>query len=134
MGTLIVIAALVSTGCYQSRGGSDAGGGGTDGGGVVTDSGGVGTDGAVSDAVTFCMDQRFWECRRDQFAGRITDAEFEACVAPTAMICAGSAWPAGCRPTPQQTDACLMLLQRLDLADVPTAELYSTYAECDLCP
>ena len=97
--------------------------------------GNVGGCGTVSsaDARQFCTDKEFWECRRDQFAGRISAEEYDACLAAVTPTCTGFAWPAMCTPTEGQTAACVTILQRGDLAPLTTTELYATYTECNIC-
>lgn len=95
--------------------------------------GGCGQQPPIADAVQFCNDQRWWQCRRDNVFGRLTDEEFSACIAPIEAECAGAAWEAGCNPTQDQADACIMLLMRADLGNLTNEELLSTYGECNLC-
>lgn len=96
--------------------------------------GGCGSAPAVSSPRTFCTDREFWKCRRDQYAERIDDATADACYRAIEGTCSGfNAWPAGCAPTPAQTDACINLLQRADRSSIPTPELLATYTECNLC-
>lgn len=88
----------------------------------------------AADAEAACTDRGFWLCRRDQFAGRITDAEFVACRDPLTAMCAGAAWPSGCEPSQAEVDGCVMLLQRGDLAYLTNDELLTMYDDCNLCP
>jgi hypothetical protein len=111
MGTMAALVSVLSSGCYMN----------------------VGDGEPAADAGQFCIDQSFWECRRDQFAGRITTEEFDLCISSALSRCDDIAWPAGCRPTEDQAADCITLLQRGDLASITTAELYATYTECNLC-
>lgn len=95
--------------------------------------GGCSSTTAVANANQFCIDRSFWECRRDQFARRITDEQYNQCLVAIDAACSGFAWPAGCAPTPPQGEACLLLLQRTDLASIPTPELLTMYPDCNLC-
>jgi len=122
IGMIALLAAVLATGCYRSNSNSDAGN---------EQDAWVGED---ADARQFCVDQGFWECRRDQFAGRITTEEFNTCISSIMPRCEGFAWPAGCRPTEFEASACITILQRGDLAPITTDELYAMYTECDLCP
>lgn len=88
----------------------------------------------LADAETFCNDRELSLCGRDQFASRITDAEYDACVAAAPAMCAGAAWPTLCEPTMSDADACVVLLQRGDLAPLTNAELLAMYDDCNLCP
>lgn len=96
--------------------------------------GGCGSTNQAVSAPQHCTDQEFWLCRRDQYAGRIDQTEFNACVQAIPGTCDGAAWPAGCAPTPAQSDACLLLLQRQDLAHLTYGELQAMYDTCNLCP
>lgn len=93
-----------------------------------------GDAGPPADAEQFCTDRFFWECRRDQFAGRIDDEEFNACIETVGPRCEGFGWVPGCAPSQAEADACITILQRGDLAALTTAELYAMYPDCDLCP
>ncbi len=95
--------------------------------------GGCGTV-PVADSRGFCVDKRDAECRRDHFAGRIDDVERDQCLREIETRCTGSAWPPGCSPTVDQTEACLTILLRMDLASIPTDELLDVYSECNVCP
>jgi hypothetical protein len=95
--------------------------------------GGCGQQPPVADAVDFCNDRRWWECRREQFGGRLTDEEFAACIAPIEGQCAGAAWEGTCQPTQEQADACILLLQRADRVQIPIDELLAEYGDCNLC-
>ncbi len=95
--------------------------------------GGCASTTAVASPRQFCTDRSFWECRRDQFAGRITDEQYAQCLAAIEGGCSAFVWPPGCTPTPPQADACLLLLQRTDLASTPTPQLLMTYPDCNLC-
>jgi hypothetical protein len=97
--------------------------------------GNVGGCGTVSnaDARQFCSDKEFWECRREQFAGRMSTEEFNVCVGAVMATCTGFAWPAECTVTQGQADACVTILQRTDLTRLNVAELYATYTECNIC-
>lgn len=94
--------------------------------------GGCGTV-STADARQFCTDREFWECRRDQFAGRISNEQFNTCVGEVMATCTGFAWPAECAPTQPQADACITILQRGDLATLTTLDLYTEFDECDIC-
>lgn len=96
--------------------------------------GGCGGGAGGANAVAHCTDVSFWRCRRDQFAGRIDDAQFNQCLAPINMVCASRAWPAGCMPTEAQSEACITLLQRGDIANLTNEEIDTMFSECDLCP
>jgi hypothetical protein len=87
-----------------------------------------------ADAEAFCTDRGFWLCRRDQFAGRVTDEQFLLCRDALAPMCAGAAWPGGCEPTTFEADACISLLQRGDLAALTNDEILTMYDDCNLCP
>lgn len=95
--------------------------------------GGCGSTAAVANPGQHCTDFEFWKCRRDQFAGRINNTQFNDCVARVDDTCSAAAWPAGCYPTPAQSNACVLLLQRTDLANLTNDQLLSTYDECNLC-
>ena len=95
--------------------------------------GGCGAGTQTANAATHCRDRRFWLCRRDHFAGRIDDAEFAACLQPIEEGCQGASWPPGCMPTPSQSEACIMLLQRGDLATLTNEQLLAMYPDCQLC-
>lgn len=86
-----------------------------------------------ADARAFCADRRFWECRRDQFAGRIDDAQFGSCLQRIETQCSGFVWPAGCSPTQGQAEGCVFLLANAELASIPTSELVTMYSDCNLC-
>ena len=96
--------------------------------------GGCGGGASVANPVQHCRDEQFWRCRRDQFAGRIDDVQFNQCLAPIEASCSGRAWPPGCGPTPAQSEACITLLQRGDLATLTNEQLDMMFSECDLCP
>jgi len=95
--------------------------------------GGCGQEPPIADAAEFCNDKRWWQCRRDNVFGRLSDEEFTACITPIESECAGASWESGCTPTQQQADACLTLLQRADLGNLTNEELLSTYGDCNLC-
>jgi hypothetical protein len=96
--------------------------------------GGCGAGSTVADPAQHCTDKQFWLCRRDQFAGRISDGEFVACRDAVAGMCGGATWPAGCMPSRAQSEACINLLQRGDIAHLTNPEILSMYADCNLCP
>lgn len=87
----------------------------------------------VADARQFCVEQGYWECRRDYIAGRTTQQEEADCHRELETRCAGRAWPPGCLPSVDQTEVCFQLLRRMDLAQLTTEELYELYTECDIC-
>ncbi len=120
---MIAVLVVLSSGCYDSRQLLPDG--------AVASSGDAGP---LADARQFCTDRSFWECRRDQFAGRVGNEEFNACVESVSARCEGFAWPAGCTPTQADADACITILQNAELAALTTAELYATYTECNFCP
>ncbi len=96
--------------------------------------GGCGSTTPVADPRQFCVDFEFWKCRRDEFAGRLSAEQAQDCYASVEGRCSGSnAWPAGCSPTPAQTQACINILMRQDLAGIATPELLTTHDECTLC-
>jgi hypothetical protein len=86
------------------------------------------------EAPQHCTDEEFWKCQRDRFAGRINDAEFNECTARIEGLCGGATWPAGCMPTEAQSEACIRLLRRMDLAHLSYEELQADFTECNLCP
>jgi hypothetical protein len=95
--------------------------------------GGCGSATPLASPRQFCTDRSFWECRRDQFAGRITDAQYGECLAEIEGACSAFVWPPGCFPTPAQADGCLLLLQRTDLSNVSTPDLLASFPDCNLC-
>lgn len=95
--------------------------------------GGCGSTAALADPVQHCTDFEYWKCRRDQAAMRISQQEFDQCVAMVQTKCSGRVWPAGCYPTPAQSDACITLLRRVDLSNQTTDDLLATHDECNLC-
>lgn len=95
--------------------------------------GGCGASTQGVSASAHCSDKEFWFCRRDQFAGRIDDEQFSTCLSQIATTCSGIAWPVGCEPTPGQSEACILLLQRGDLATLTNDQLLSMYTDCNLC-
>jgi hypothetical protein len=95
--------------------------------------GGCGGTNATVSAPQHCTDQEFWICRRDEFAGRITTAEFAQCQQEIPAMCDGATWPPGCAPTPAQSQACIMLLQRQDRAHLTYQQLREMYPDCNLC-
>lgn len=96
--------------------------------------GGCGAVTTVADAPDHCRQVQDWMCVRDHFVMRITDGEFVACRDAVPAMCGGASWPAGCMPTRAQSEQCVMLLQRGDLAHFTNAELFAMYADCNLCP
>lgn len=95
--------------------------------------GGCGQQPPLADAFTHCAEKRRWQCRRDHAFMRISDQDFATCLEPIERECAGAQWDGGCTPTQDQSDACLLLLQRADLGHLTTEELLSTYDDCNLC-
>ncbi|HJL18877.1 MAG TPA: hypothetical protein RMH99_24655 [Sandaracinaceae bacterium LLY-WYZ-13_1] len=95
--------------------------------------GGCGQEPPTADAAQFCTDRRFWECRRENVFGRISDEEFSACVEPIERECAGATWSSGCRPTQQAADTCISLLRDPEFGPIPTDELKAMRGECTLC-
>lgn len=92
-------------------------------------------DEPTADAARFCADRSFWECRREEFAGRLTADEAAECYRRgSASTCDAARWPEGCAPVDSEADACLDLLQDEALVDTPTGELLEAYDDCDLCP
>lgn len=93
------------------------------------------TPGPIADAAQFCADRSFWECRREEFTGRLTADEAAECYRRgSADACDAATWPEGCGPTEDEVDACIDLLQDGDLIDISTPELLEAYDDCDLCP
>lgn len=88
----------------------------------------------VADPQQFCTDRAFWECRRDEFAGRIGSDEAAVCYGAVEPMCEGVSWPAGCAPSEDDAAACIALLQQADLADLTNEELLARYPDCNLCP
>lgn len=80
-----------------------------------------------ADAATFCADFQAWSCWRDAAAGRIGEAEYEACLGDVATICVGFAWSDECWPTESQTEACIVYL-------TDEGGLSLEGSPCDFCP
>lgn len=120
MGTVVALAALLSSGCYESTQGDEG------------DAGASSSGGGLTDPEAFCTERSSWVCTRDEFAGRISAGELSACLAAIPSRCAGAVWPAGCAPTDEQTQACIILLRRADLLELPAEELL-TYPDCTFC-
>jgi hypothetical protein len=95
--------------------------------------GGCGAGTPVADPVTHCTEQRYFQCLRDHFAGRIDDEGRDICLSLIEGDCRGSQWREGCAPTPAQSTACITLLRRSDLAHLTTSELTAMYTDCNLC-
>ena len=95
--------------------------------------GGCGASNPTADPREHCINQRFWECRRDLAGGRIDDARYMECLLPIAAACDAAQWPAGCEPTNSQSDACIILLSRMDLVNLSTPDLLTMYDDCNLC-
>ena len=95
--------------------------------------GGCGATRRVADPVEHCLNTEFWKCRRDQFAGRIDEAQYNACLAPIRGVCSAAAWPVGCEPTRSSSTACVNILSRMDLATFTTPELLARFPDCNLC-
>ncbi|MCB9591529.1 MAG: hypothetical protein H6719_02245 [Sandaracinaceae bacterium] len=95
--------------------------------------GGCGASNPIADAREHCINQRFWECRRDLAGGRINEAQYNDCLLPIASACDAASWPVGCEPTNSQSDACIILLSRADRANIPTADLLTMFSDCNFC-
>ena len=88
---------------------------------------------ATVQASQFCVDKKYFECLRDQAAGRIDATEFATCTTGLQTQCASAAWPAGCSPSQAEADACTELLRNVELLATPTPTLYQMYDDCNLC-
>ncbi len=97
--------------------------------------GGCGSTVPVADAKNFCFDRNKAKCDRDHYAQRITQAQYDQCVAAIAGQCESFAWPPGCTPTPAQAQACINLLLQVSYANQTTEDLLATHDECgtNLC-
>lgn len=95
--------------------------------------GGCAANRRVANPEEHCINTEFWKCRRDQFAGRIDQAEYDACLVPIRGRCSAAAWPMGCEPTTSSSTACVTLLSRMDLAEFTTPDLLATFPDCNLC-
>jgi hypothetical protein len=84
-------------------------------------------------ASAHCLEKQFWQCARDEAAGRLDAMEFQLCNEAVGPGCAGAAFPFGCMPTQEQADDCYDLLRRSDLLHLTNEELLSTHTECNLC-
>lgn len=82
------------------------------------------------DAVRFCEESGRIECLRQRQRGEIDEVELSACIADIPARCAGSAWPASCRPTSAETDDCIAALRSLANLDIPIGAI----PECNFCP
>ena len=148
-GTRLAVCALLLIGCGDGRG-LDAGFGGADANQTGVDGGPPGADagpgdldagpgdadagGPTADPREHCINFAFWECRRDLAAGRIDELQSMECLVPIQDMCESAAWPPGCAPTREQSNACIILMSRSDLEETPTPELLATFDDCDLCP
>lgn len=95
--------------------------------------GGCGSTTSVVQAPQHCTDREFWICTRDEHAGRIDQAGLDQCLVQIEPMCQGATWPAGCSPTQDQHDACILLLRNADLAHLTFEQLQSMYDDCNLC-
>ncbi|MCB9596620.1 MAG: hypothetical protein H6719_28105 [Sandaracinaceae bacterium] len=121
----VPLLALLALGCAQS---------------VVADGGPARDAGVPRDADTspaspteFCINERFWLCRRDLAGGRIDEGQYNMCLEPISAACEGAAWPAGCAPTNEQANACIIELSRSDRVSESNETLLAEPV-CRLCP
>jgi len=96
--------------------------------------GGCGASNPIADPREHCINQRFWECRRDLAGGRIDEAAYMECLIPIQGSCNAASWPVGCEPTQSQSNECIVLLSRQDLVSFATPDLLTTFPDCNLCP
>ena len=76
----------------------------------------------TADPLTFCMEASEWACEREWAAGRINDAEREACFFN--ISCVRASWQAGCDP-PNEVEAavCIDALSDPSRLGTPTGEI-----------
>ena len=97
--------------------------------------GGCTATSSQADAHQFCEDRENWKCRREEFARRLDAGEAAACYSAVEPSCIGvNAWPSGCSPTTNQTEACILLLSREDFISFTNEELFAAFEDCNICP
>jgi len=64
-----------------------------------------------ADSVEHCQQKEAWTCARRRARGDLaSDAEEMACISRITTTCSGAAWPPGCQPTQQESDACIQAM------------------------
>lgn len=97
--------------------------------------GGCGAQNSVADAPMHCVNFELAKCTRDLESGRFSQEEFQSCTDGNRITatCGGAAWPPGCAPSSQQSEACITLLRTREFLDLTNDELLMMYDDCNLC-
>lgn len=86
----------------------------------------------VTDAQSFCIDTQALYCLRDFKAERISEDEYDACLADVAPACRGFTWnPEICSPPPteQRATACIAALRSSERLETPNEEIIECRAD-----